>query len=145
MECQIRILVMVEEKRQYGYYSCNMKFETFFFFVYCTQVFFIDDWRQPAWKIVVQKEPWSRWVVDTEDEQMLGISGNYEGLNLPVDLNAAEFRPRIRYDGDVVPEAEVARLNALVTGERPHEVGARGRGRRGHRRYGSCQVRQGRL
>lgn len=105
----------------------------------CIQVFFVDDWRYPRWKVVLQKEPRSRRVVDNEDEQILGISGNYEGLNLPVDLNAAEFRPQIRYDGEAIPEAEIARLNALVNGERPPNVGGRSRGRGGRRRQGHQQ------
>jgi hypothetical protein len=99
------------------------------------QVFFIQDWRHPAWRVVLQKEPRSRRVVDNNDEQILGISGNLIGLQMPVDMNAVEFRPNPGNDGERVPAAEVARLNALVSGERHDEHerkqpwGRRGRGR----------------
>lgn len=103
------------------------------------QVFFIQDWRHPGWRVVLQKEPRSRRVVDNNDEQILGISGDLIGLQLPVDMNAVEFRPNPVHDGERVPATEVARLNALVRGERydEHEHGrargGRGRGRvRGH-------------
>lgn len=78
----------------------------------------------------MQKEPRSRRVVDNEDEQILGISGDFIGLQLPVDMNAPEFRPLMRYAGEAVPAAEVARLNALVRGERQLEhLRGRRRGR----------------
>ena len=77
--------------------------------------------------------------MDNNDEQILGISGDLIGLQMPVDMNAVEFRPNPGNDGERVPAAEVARLNALVSGERyeEHENGRarvrRGRGRgRGH-------------
>jgi len=60
-------------------------------FLGLSRVFFVADWRHPGWKIVLQKEPRSRWVLDSADEQILGISINYGGLNLPADLNAPEF------------------------------------------------------
>ena len=86
----------------------------------------------------MQKEPRSRRVVDNDDEQILGISGELIGLQLPVDMNAPEFCPQVRYAGEAVPAAEVARLNALVQGERQVEhIRGRGRGRgrgRIHRR-----------
>ena len=99
------------------------------------QVFFIQDWRHPGWRVVLQKEPRSRRVVDNNDEQILGISGDLIGLQLPVDMNAVEFRPNPGHDGERVPAAEVARLNALVRGERyeEHEHG-RARGQRGRGR-----------
>ena len=106
-------------------------------------VFFIQDWLHPGWRVVLQKEPRSRRVVDNDDEQILGISGDLSGLQLPVDLNAAEFRPNMMLDGENVPAAEMARLNALVRGEgnpeghhtRVHVQRGRGQGRgRGGRR-----------
>jgi len=79
----------------------------------------------------LQKEPRSRRGVDSEDEQILGILGNYSSLNLPLDLNAPEFRLGIQFDGEPVPEAKVARLNALVNGEQPAQVQGRGKRRQG--------------
>ena len=90
--------------------------------------------------MVLQKEPRSRRVLDNNDEQILGISGDLSGLQLPVDMNAAEFRPNLMNAGEAVPAAEMARLNALVRGEgRPdgqyaRAHGQRGRGRGGRRR-----------
>lgn len=106
------------------------------------QVFFIEDWMHPGWRVVLQKEPRARRVLDNDDEQILGISGELIGLQLPLDLNAAEFRPELLYAGEAVPAAEVARLNALLRGERheehqnaiPRAQRGRGRGRRGNRR-----------
>jgi hypothetical protein len=98
-------------------------------------VFFIQDWRHPGWRVVLQKEPRSRRVVDNNDEQILGISGDLIGLQLPVDMNAMEFRPNPGHEGERVPAVEVARLNALVSGERYDDNepgrarGGRGRGR----------------
>ena len=92
------------------------------------QVFFIQDWRAPGWRIVLQKEPRSRRVVDNDDEQILGISGDLIGLQLPLDMNAVEFRPNPVNAGERVPATEIARLNALVRGER-HEEDERGQGR----------------
>ena len=84
---------------------------------------------------MLQKEPRSRRVVDNDDEQTLGISGDLFGLQLPVDMNAAQFRPNPTNAGEAVPAAEIARLNALVGGN-GHEIGQhagaagqRGRGR----------------
>ena len=96
------------------------------------QVFFIKDWQQPAWRVVLQKEPRSRRVVDNNDEQILGISGELIGLQLPLDMNAVEFRPNPGHAGEAVPVAEIARLNALVRGD-GHQEGEHGRvqGRRG--------------
>ena len=91
------------------------------------KVFFIEDWQQPGWCVVLQKEPRSRRVVDNNDEQILGISGELIGLQLPLDMDAMEFRPNPRYAGERVPAAEIARLNALVRGER-HEEDQHGRG-----------------
>ena len=108
----------------------------------CTwrKVFFISDWRHPGWRVVLQKEPRSRRVVDNEDEQTLGISGDLIGLQLPLDMNAARFRPNPVNAGEAVPAAEIARLNALVGGD-GHQIGRhaavrgrRGRGRGGNRR-----------
>lgn len=106
------------------------------------QVFFITDWQHPAWRVVLQKEPRARRVLDNNDEQILGISGELIGLQLPLDLNAAVFRPQLVYAGEVVPAAEVARLNALIRGERREEHvyavprAQRGRGgRRGRGRH----------
>ena len=88
----------------------------------------------------MQKEPRSRRVVDNDDEQILGISGELIGLQLPIDMNAAEFRPLVRYAGEAVPAAEIARLNALVRGERHQEHlhgrhrAPRGRGRGNNQR-----------
>lgn len=48
-----------------------------------------------------------------------------------MDLNAEEFRPQICYDGEAIPQAEVARLNVLVNGERSQDVGRRPLGRGG--------------
>jgi hypothetical protein len=107
------------------------------------QVFFIEDWRHPGWRIVLQKEPRSRRVLDNNDEQILGISGELIGLQLPLDMNAVEFHPNPGNVGERVPAAEIARLNALVRGERHQEeehgrdLGRRGPGRgrgRGRRR-----------
>jgi hypothetical protein len=88
----------------------------------------------------MQKEPRSRRVVDNDDEQILGISGDLIGLQLPRDMNAAQFRPLLRHAGEAVPAAEIARLNALLGGER-HQVhrrggpqAHRGRGRENNRR-----------
>ena len=92
--------------------------------------------------MVLQKEPRSRRVLDNDDEQILGISGDLGGMQLPLDMNAAQFRPNLMNAGEAVPAAEIARLNALVRGERPQEEQAardrgrrrRGRGRRRHPR-----------
>lgn len=67
-------------------------------------------------------------MLDIGDEQILGIRDDYGGLNLPMDLNGPQFRLGIRFDGEMVPEVEVAQLNALVNGDRP--TGVQGRGRR---------------
>jgi hypothetical protein len=77
----------------------------------CRQVFFIADWLHPGWRVVLQKEPRARRVLDNDDEQILGISGELIGLQLPLDLNVAEFRPQLVLAGEAVPAAEVARLN----------------------------------
>ena len=109
-------------------------------YLHMEQVFFVQDWLHPGWRVVLQKEPRSRRVVDNNDEQILGISGDLSGLQLPLDMNAAEFRPNLRNAGEPVPAAEMARLNALVRGEGPQEVqharapAQRGRGRGGRRR-----------
>lgn len=85
--------------------------------------------------MVLQKEPRSRRVVDNDDEQILGISGELIGLQLPQDMNAAEFRPLVRQAGEAVPAAEIARLNALVTGERlPEQQRGRAQAPRGRGR-----------
>ena len=98
-------------------------------------MFFIKDWQQPAWRVVLQKEPRSRRVLDNDDEQILGISGELIGLQLPVDMNAVEFHPNLTLAGERVPAAEIARLDALVRGERHDEAeNGRGRGRRGRGR-----------
>lgn len=97
------------------------------------QVFFIPDWLHRGWRVVLQKEPRSRRVVDNNDEQILGISGELIGLQLPLDMNAAEFRPLAAHAGEAVPAAEIARLNALVQGERHQEP-----------RRGRAQLRRGR-
>lgn len=86
---------------------------------------------------MLQKEPRARRVLDNNDEQILGISSDLIGLQLPLDLNGAEFRPQLLYAGEAVPAAEVARLNALLRGERheepqhaiPRAQMGRGRGR----------------
>ena len=82
--------------------------------------------------MVLQKEPRSRRVVDNDDEQTLGISGDLIGLQLPLDMNAAQFRPNPLNAGEAILAAEIARLNALVGGD-AHQVGrhARANGRRG--------------
>ena len=113
-------------------------------FAKMSQVFFIQDLQHPGWRVVLQKEPRSRRVVDNEDEQILGISGELIGLQVPVNMNAMEFRRNPGQPGERVPAAEVERLNALVRGERyeEHEHGrarrrrgrGRGRGRGGIRR-----------
>ena len=73
--------------------------------------------------------------MDNEDEQILGISGELIGLQLPLDMNAVEFRPDPLHVGERVPAAEIARLNALIRGERLQEEPAlRDRGRRGRGR-----------
>lgn len=80
--------------------------------------------------------------MDNADEQILGISGDLSGLQLPLDLNAYEFRPNLMHVGEPVPTAEMARLNALVRGEgnqdgqhaRVHVQMGRGRGRGARRR-----------
>ena len=76
--------------------------------------------------------------MDNEDEQTLGISGDLIGLQLPLDMNAARFRPNPVNAGEAVLAAEIARLNALVGGDghQPgRHAGARGRrGRGGNRR-----------
>ena len=84
---------------------------------------------------MLQKEPRSRRVLDNADEQILGISGDLSGLQLPLDMNAAEFRTNLMQAGETVPAAEMARLNALVRGE-GHQNGqiARGTGRMGRGR-----------
>ena len=89
-------------------------------------MFFIEDWRHPAWRVVLQKEPRSRRVVDNEDEQTLGISGDLIGLQLPLDMNDVQFRPNPTNAGEAVPAAEIARLNALVGGVE-HHLGQHGR------------------
>ena len=89
-------------------------------------MFFIPDWLHRGWCVVLQKEPRSRRVVDNDDEQILGISGELIGLQLPRDMNAAKFRPLVRHAGEAVPAAEIARLNALVRGVR-HQQHQRGR------------------
>ena len=80
--------------------------------------------------------------MDNNDEQILGITGDLSGLQLPLDMNAAEFRPNLLNAGEPVPAAEMARLNALVRGEGPQDgeharaprQRGRGRGRGGRRR-----------
>ena len=120
---------------------CVNSYNTFVDYL-CTwrKVFFIEDWRHPGWRVVLQKEPRSRRVVDNDDEQTLGISGDLIGLQLPVDMNATHFRPNPVNAGEAVPAAEIARLNALVAGD-GHQIlqhtganGQRGRGRGGNRR-----------
>ena len=99
------------------------------------QVFFIENWQQPGWRVVLQKEPRSKRVLDNEDEQILGISGELIGLQLPLDMNAVEFRPNPGHAGERVHVAEIARLNALVRGERhEEEEHGRDRARRGRGR-----------
>lgn len=94
------------------------------------QVFFIRDWKHPSWRVVLQKEPRARRVLENNDEQILGISGDLIGLQLPLDMNAIDFWRRPTNAGERVPAAEVARLNALVQGERhKHEVYGRARER----------------
>jgi hypothetical protein len=93
---------------------------------------------------VLQKEPRARRVVDNNDEQILGISGDLIGLQLPVDMNAAEFRTHLMHAGETVPAAEMARLNALVGGEgHQNALNARGPARRG--RCGGRASRRRRL
>jgi hypothetical protein len=84
---------------------------------------------------MLQKEPRSRRVLDNNDEQILDISGDLIGLQLPVDMNAIEFRTNLMQAGKTVPAVEMARLNALVRGE-GHENGpnAKGIARRGRGR-----------
>lgn len=107
------------------------------------QVFFIRDWKHPRWRVVLQKEPRSRRVLDSNDEQILGISGDLIGLQLPVDMNAVEFRPNPASAGERVPAAEIARLNALVSGDR-HEDEIHGRARERGRGRGRGRGRNGR-
>lgn len=95
-------------------------------------MFFIPDWLHPGWRVVVQKEPRSRRVLDHNDEQILGISGELIGLQLPVDMNDPVFRPNPTNAGERVPAAEIARLNALVRGER-----------HGDTQYGRARARRG--
>ena len=59
--------------------------------------------------------------MDNDDEQILGISGDLSGLQLPLDMNAATFRANLMHAGEAVPAAEMARLNALVRGEGPQD------------------------
>ena len=110
-------------------------------------VFFIQDWQRPGWRVVLQKEPRSRRVLDNNDEQILGISGELIGLQLSVDMNAVEFRPIPGHAGERVPAAEIARLNALVRGERHEDDGhGRDRGRRGRGRgRGKRRLPRGKL
>ena len=87
---------------------------------------------------MLQKEPRSRRVLDNNDESILGISGDLTGMQLPVDMNAAEFRTNLLQVGETFPAAEMARFNALVRGEaqddgqhaRPQGQRGRGKGRR---------------
>ena len=98
-------------------------------------MFFVKDPQRLAWRVVLQKEPRSRRVLDNDDEQILGISGDLIGLQLPVDMNAEEFHPNMPLAGERVPAAEIARLDALVRDGRHEEPGnGRGRGRRGRGR-----------
>ena len=107
------------------------------------QVFFVQDWLHPGWRVVLQKEPRSRRVLDSQDEQILGISGDLSGMQLPMDMNAYEFRPNLMHAAEAVPAAEMTRLNALVRGEnnqdgqharvRVHLGRERGRGARRRR------------
>ena len=84
---------------------------------------------------MLQKEPRSRRVLDNNDEQILGISADLSGLQLPLDMNAAEFRTNFMQAGETVPTAELARLNALVKGEgHQNDQIARGTGRMGRGR-----------
>jgi hypothetical protein len=109
------------------------------------EVFFIQDWLHPAWRVVLQKEPRSNRVVDNNDEQILGISEDLSGLQLPLDMNAAEFRPDMLNFGEPVPAVEMARLNALVKGgihEDGQRAGAHGqRGRERERERGGRKIR----
>jgi hypothetical protein len=106
---------------------------------HCFQVFFIKDIREPAWRVVLKKEPRNRRVVADVDDQALGIGVQYAGLQAPMNLNAQNFHPELGDDGDVVPAAEVERLNALMrgvrrggaVGRRAGQGRARRRGRRG--------------
>ena len=88
---------------------------------------------------MLQKEPRSRRVVDNDDEQTLGISGDLIGLQLPLDMNAVQFRPNPLNAGEAVPAAEIARLNALVGGD-AHQIG---RHARAARRRGMARRRGG--
>jgi hypothetical protein len=112
------------------------------------KVFFIEDWRHPGWRVVLQKEPRSPRVVDNDDEQTLGISGDLIGLQLALDMNAMHFRPNPVNAGEAVPAAEIARLNALVAGD-GHEIlrhaganGRRGRGKGRGRGRGRGGIRR---
>lgn len=62
-----------------------------------------------------------------------------------MNMNAVEFRRNPGHAGERVPAAEVARLNALVRGERneEHEHGG-ARGRRGRGRGGGRERGRGR-
>jgi hypothetical protein len=56
-------------------------------------------------------------------------------MQLPVDMNAAEFRPNLMNVGEAIPAAEMARLNALVRGKGRAEAQHAGAyGQRGKRR-----------
>lgn len=93
---------------------------------------------------MLQKEPRSRRVLDSNDEQILGISGDLSGLQLPLDMNAAEFHTNLINAGETVPAAEMARLNALVRGEgHPNGQNARGNGRMGSGRGRGIRRRRG--
>jgi hypothetical protein len=90
--------------------------------------------------VVLQKEPRSRRVVDNNDAQILGISDELIGLQLPLDMNVAEFRPLVVLAGEAVLAAKISRLNAFVRGERHQEQqrgraqAPRGKGRGNNRR-----------
>ena len=93
--------------------------------------------------MVLQKEPRSRRVLDHDDEQILGISGELIGLQLPLDMNAPIFRPNPTNAGERVPHAEIARLNALVRGGRHRDLHhQRARAQRGGRGRGRGRIRR---
>lgn len=82
----------------------------------------IPDWQHLGWRVVLQKELRSRII--------LGILRELIGLQL-LDMYLVELCPNLSHAKERVP-VEIARLNALVKGERHQEdEHGRARGKRG--------------
>ena len=74
------------------------------------QVFFIPDTHDLTWKVVVQKEAWSRRVIEAGDEALLNGVGVYNALEAEcVNDNASDVEGGGEIGGDLVNAADVER------------------------------------